>query len=213
MWRIPFRVPVDSSNFNRLSNRAFHYGESIPRMLEQRFSMINVRFKKSRRRKSIPRVITPEMAKVLGNGGRTLQSVIGNPESPFTIARQIRSHINKLTSPVPTLHVRRKRDFGIMNRYRILSMAGMTHETPQYPFIYSYGSYVFAVHFTPVLIETAMEAALMGSLLVSHSCRTNPDCLRIIWPTDFRSRTHSNTRSIMDLPLLSPSRIRLRVQW
>ena len=60
--------------------------------------------------------------------GPSLGSVIGNPQSPYEIAKNVRQHLARLSAMDPT-HIRRKKDYGRYNYHRLLRAAGLTHET------------------------------------------------------------------------------------
>ena len=86
-----------------------------------------VRFKRSKKRKMQHRVMTPVRREATGfPSGPSLGSIVGNPESPYTIARNIKQHLARLTAMDPT-HIRRKKDFGRLNFHRVLKLAGLTH--------------------------------------------------------------------------------------
>jgi small subunit ribosomal protein S35 len=57
----------------------------------------------------------------------SLGSLIGNPETPYQIAKNVKHHLARL-SAMDTTHIRRKKDYGRYNFHRILRMAGMTFD-------------------------------------------------------------------------------------
>lgn len=90
--------------------------------------LTQVRFKRSKKRKMHHRVITPVKKETMGfPPGPSLGSLIGNPETPYQISKNIRQHIARLTAN-DTTHIRRKKDFGRYNFHRFLKAAGMAHE-------------------------------------------------------------------------------------
>ena len=90
--------------------------------------LTQVRFKRSKKRKMHHRVITPVKKETMGfPPGPSLGSLIGNPESPYQISKNIRQHLARLTAK-DTTHIRRKKDFGRYNFHRFLKAAGMTHQ-------------------------------------------------------------------------------------
>ena len=87
-----------------------------------------VRFKRSKKRKMHHRVINEVKKETMGfPPGPSLGSLIGNPENPYQISKNIRQHIARLTAN-DTTHIRRKKDFGRYNFHRFLKAAGMIHE-------------------------------------------------------------------------------------
>lgn len=94
----------------------------VPALLSQ------VRFKRSKKRKMHHRIITDVKRETMGfPPGPSLGSLIGNPESPYQISKNIKHHLERL-SAMDTTHIRRKKDYGRYNFHRILRMAGMTFE-------------------------------------------------------------------------------------
>ena len=87
--------------------------------------LTQVRFKRSKKRKMHHRVMNDVKRETLGlPPGPSLGAIIGNPESPYTIAKNIKQHMARLTAN-DTTSVRRKKDFGRFNFHRILKMAGI----------------------------------------------------------------------------------------
>ena len=71
-----------------------------------------VRFKRSKKRKMVHRSMTDVRREATGFApGPSLGSIIGNPESPYTISRNIKHHLSRLTA-FDNTHIRRKKDFG-----------------------------------------------------------------------------------------------------
>ncbi|KAF4743123.1 Protein phosphatase PP2A regulatory subunit B [Perkinsus olseni] len=58
-----------------------------------------------------------------------LEDRIGNPQSPYEIAKNIRQHISRLTKQDRN-QVRRKKDFRRYTLHRMYEFAGLTHTTP-----------------------------------------------------------------------------------
>lgn len=80
----------------------------------------------------VHRVINEVKKETMGfPSGPSLGSIIGNPESPYQISRNIKHHLERLTA-MDTTHIRRKKDYGRFNFHRILKAAGMTHESLPY---------------------------------------------------------------------------------
>ena len=106
-------------------------GKSLPNVWMARpvdALLTQMRFKRSKKRKMHHRVINEVKKETMGlPPGPSLGSLIGNPESPYQISRNIRQHIARLTAN-DTTHIRRKKDFGRYNFHRFLKAAGMTHE-------------------------------------------------------------------------------------
>ena len=91
-----------------------------------------VRFKRSKKRKMVHRVLNDVKRETMGlPPGPSLGSVVGNPESPYEIARQVKQHLERLAAMDPT-HIRRKKDYGRYNFHRVLRATGMTHESAPY---------------------------------------------------------------------------------
>ena len=87
-----------------------------------------MRFKRSKKRKMVHRVMNDVKKETLGHPpGPSLGSIIGNPQSPYEIAKNVRHQLARL-SAMDTTHIRRKKDFGRYNYHRILRSAGLTHE-------------------------------------------------------------------------------------
>ena len=89
--------------------------------------MMQVRFKKTKRKKgsSEPRTAEQEVAR--GKPVLTLQKRVGNPETPYKVATTIRHFMQKLTTSDKT-QIRRRKDHQRFNLQRILSATGMTHD-------------------------------------------------------------------------------------
>ncbi len=63
--------------------------------------------------------------------GKSLASHIGETESPYQIAKNIKHHMERLTAMDPT-HIRRKKDYGRFNYHRLLKSVGLSHEARPY---------------------------------------------------------------------------------
>lgn len=91
-------------------------GAKCPQYLFQQ-----VRFKRSKKRKMVHRVMTEVRREATGFApGPSLGSIIGNPESPYTVARNIKHHLARLSAN-DTTHIRRKKDFGRMQFHQLFS--------------------------------------------------------------------------------------------
>ena len=96
------------------------------------FALAQVRFKRSKKRKMQHRVLNEVQKETLGFApGPSLGSIIGNPQSPYEISKNIKQHIERL-SAMDTTHIRRKKDYGRMNFHRVLKAARLTHESTPY---------------------------------------------------------------------------------
>jgi small subunit ribosomal protein S35 len=94
---------------------------SFPALLTQ------ARFKRSKKRKMKHRVINEVKRETMGlPPGPSLGSIIGNPETPYQIAKTIKQHVARLTA-TDTTHIRRKKDFGKYNFHRMMRMTGMAY--------------------------------------------------------------------------------------
>jgi len=92
------------------------------------FALAQMRFKRSKKRKMQHRVLTPVQKETLGlPPGPSLGSIVGNPQSPYEISKNIKQHIERL-SAMDTTHTRRKKDYGRYNFHRVLRAAGLSHE-------------------------------------------------------------------------------------
>lgn len=101
-------------------------GTSLP------FALTQVRFKRSKKRKMHHRVLTEVQKETLGMApGPSLGSIAGNPQSPYEISKNIKQHLERLAAS-DTTHIRRKKDYGLMNFHRVLKSAGLTHESAPY---------------------------------------------------------------------------------
>jgi len=75
------------------------------------------------------RIITDVKKETMGfPPGPSLGSLIGNPESPYQMSKNIKQHFARLTA-MDTTQIRRKKDYGRYNFHRILRMAGMTFDS------------------------------------------------------------------------------------
>jgi small subunit ribosomal protein S35 len=98
-----------------------------PPVLE--FAAMQVRFKRSKKRKMAHRVINEVQRETMGlPPGPSLGSVVGNPQSPYEITKNIKQHLERL-SAMDTTHIRRKKDYGRYNFHRVLRAAGLSHES------------------------------------------------------------------------------------
>jgi small subunit ribosomal protein S35 len=90
---------------------------------------MQVRFKRSKKRKMAHRVINEVQRETMGlPPGPSLGSVVGNPQSPYEITKNIKQHLERL-SAMDTTHIRRKKDYGRYNFHRVLRAAGLSHES------------------------------------------------------------------------------------
>lgn len=113
-----------------LAPRLFTATAPLPSALP--FAHMQMRFKRSKKRKMVHRVISEVKKETMGlPPGQSLGSIIGNPQSPYEISKNIKHHLERLTA-MDTTHIRRKKDYGRFNFHRILKAAGMTHESRPY---------------------------------------------------------------------------------
>jgi hypothetical protein len=93
------------------------------------FSLNQIRFKRSKKRKMVHRVLNEVQKETLGlPPGPSLGSIVGNPQSPYEISKNIKQHLERL-SAMDTTHIRRKKDYGRYNFHRVLRAADMTHDS------------------------------------------------------------------------------------
>jgi small subunit ribosomal protein S35 len=86
---------------------------------------------KSKRKKSAKFVRTPEQEAARGKAHVTLSQRLGNPESPYRVATNIRQVMARLTTSDKT-QTRRRKDHRRYNVQRYLDMAKQTHHTAPY---------------------------------------------------------------------------------
>lgn len=92
------------------------------------FMSAQLRFKRSKKRKMVPRIMNEVKRETLGfPSGPSLGSIIGNPQSPYEVAKNVKHHLARLSAS-DTTHIRRKKDFGRYNYHRILRAAGLSHD-------------------------------------------------------------------------------------
>jgi hypothetical protein len=95
------------------------------------FAMTQMRFKRSKKRKMAHRVLNDVQKATLGFApGPSLGSIIGNPQSPYEISKNIKQHLERLTAN-DTTHIRRKKDYGRYNFHRVMRAAGLSHDSPE----------------------------------------------------------------------------------
>ena len=93
------------------------------------FALSQTRFKRSKKRKMVHRVINEVKKETMGMPpGPSLGSIVGNPQSPYEISKNIKQHLERL-SAMDTTHIRRKKDYGRYNFHRVLRAAGLSHES------------------------------------------------------------------------------------
>lgn len=95
---------------------------------------LQVRWAKKSKRKKAPKAgdRTPEM-KAISPGsdhGRRLEDLMYNPESPYQMTMQIKTHLHGLTAD-GRHNKRRKKDLNRYTHYRALRIAGLTHDAPK----------------------------------------------------------------------------------
>lgn len=104
-----------------------------PELPEGPFVPLQVRWAKKSKRKKMPKMSerTPEQKSVTAGRSQTrLEDIAFNPESPYTMAMNIKSHLRGLTSD-GRHNVRRKKDITRYTNYRVMRIAGLTHDTPK----------------------------------------------------------------------------------
>ena len=93
------------------------------------FVQTQVRYKRSKKRKMAHRVMNEVQKETLGlPPGPSLGSVIGNPQSPYEVSKNIKQHLERLAA-MDTTHIRRKKDYGRYNFHRVLRAAGLSHDS------------------------------------------------------------------------------------
>ena len=86
---------------------------------------------KSKRKKSAKFVRTPEQEVARGKVQQTLSQRLGNPESPYRVATNIRQVMARLTATDKT-QTRRRKDHRRANVQRYLDLANQTHQSAPY---------------------------------------------------------------------------------
>jgi hypothetical protein len=103
----------------------------VPELPEGPLAPLQVRWAKKSKRKKMPKMAdrTPEQKTIAaGRGENRLEDLMYNPESPYTMSLQIKNHLRGLTSD-GRHNVRRKKDLSRYTNYRVLRIAGQTHDT------------------------------------------------------------------------------------
>ncbi|KAF4670722.1 hypothetical protein FOL47_001871 [Perkinsus chesapeaki] len=85
-------------------------------------------FAKPKQRKQKKIIPTAEHLATKGLPPMRLEDRIGNPQSPYEIAKNIRQHISRLTKQDRN-QIRRKKDFRRYTLHRMYEFAGLTHTT------------------------------------------------------------------------------------
>ncbi|KAF4750652.1 hypothetical protein FOZ62_021704 [Perkinsus olseni] len=86
-------------------------------------------FAKPKQRKQKKIIPTAEHLATKGLPPLRLEDRIGNPQSPYEIAKNIRQHVSRLTKQDRN-QIRRKKDFRRYTLHRMYEFAGLTHTTP-----------------------------------------------------------------------------------
>lgn len=94
---------------------------------------LQVRWAKKAKRKRKPKMAdrtAEQKAITAGRAETRLEDKVFNPESPYTMSLQIRSHLRGLTSD-GRANTRRKKDLTRYTNHRVLRIAGLTHDNPK----------------------------------------------------------------------------------
>jgi len=96
-------------------------------------SPLQVRWAKKTKRKRLPKMAdrTAEQKTITaGRGENRLEDKVFNPESPYTMSLNIRGNLRGLTSD-GRHNTRRKKDLSRYTNYRVMRIAGLTHDNPK----------------------------------------------------------------------------------
>mmetsp|Transcript_48190 Transcript_48190/g.153801 ORF Transcript_48190/g.153801 Transcript_48190/m.153801 type:complete len:287 (+) Transcript_48190:118-978(+) len=93
---------------------------------------LQVRWAKKGKRKRKPKMAdrTPERLAASGGPEERIFDKVMEPGTPYKMAQTIRTHLRGLTSD-GRHNVRRKKDLARYTNYRVLRIAGLTHDNPQ----------------------------------------------------------------------------------
>jgi len=92
---------------------------------------LQVRWKPGKRKRNPKRADrTAEMNRVTGGAHTGLQHVHMEPETPYNMSLEIRRQLRGRTAD-GRYNERRKKDISLYTNYRVLRVAGMTHDNPQ----------------------------------------------------------------------------------
>jgi Mitochondrial ribosomal subunit protein len=107
-----------------LLSRTYPTSSMLPVLIQQRF--------KKKRKKGAKFVRTPEQEIARGKAPVTLQSRLGNPETPFKVATEIKRFLARVTARDKT-QIRRKKDHRRYNVHRYLSTPVLADPGPSIP--------------------------------------------------------------------------------
>jgi len=95
-------------------------------------AQLQVRWKRGKKKKKRAKRSdrTPELVGVSGGPNLRLEDRVMEPENPYLMSLQIRKHLRGLTSD-GRHNIRRKKDLSTYTNYRVLRIAGLTHDNPK----------------------------------------------------------------------------------